>query len=444
MPIVAPTTQNRIAVLDTLRGVAILGILLANIAYFAGPALSQLASREGPSGGWVSTATLAFVNGKFRTMLAILFGVGIWMQYEKRRHAYPLWPGGYLKRAFWLSVIGLLHGCFIWSGDILFMYSNVAVLIALIAAWPEKKLRTLLGLAVAASLVIAVGLAALIRLMGEFEVSEPPPSAVPAANPSVVAPRGQSEAGNPTEFRSAFAQAMAALKDPEIETRIFAQGTYAEQTLARSIAFVASVTQMLFLLPELGGLFLLGLLLARHGVLIAPSRHPRARNWLLFIGWGIGFPLNLLGLTAGAHGPTLEQLMLWEGFIGPLLGIGYLIAIAICVEHGLFSGLWHALAKVGRVALSTYLMQSLLCTAFFYSWGLGYFGKLSAEQSLVVVLVVWAINIVAAHLWLRAFALGPVEWLWRCLTEGRRFPILRSRQPSRPLEPPSFEPRFEL
>lgn len=440
---VTPTTTGRIGVLDTLRGVAILGILVANIAYYSGPALSELAAR-GCHGGWVGTLTLVFVNAKFRTMLAILFGVGIWMQYEKRKHAYPLWPGGYLKRAFWLSVIGILHGCLIWFGDILFIYSNVAVLVALIVTWPESKLRRLLGLLAITSLFVAVGLAALIRvavLLDGPKHAERTPEVTshPGPNPPARAPQIA-----PQEPSMGLGLALAALQDPAVETRIFRDGNFIEQTLTRSLAFVASVTQTLFFLPELTGLFLLGLLLARCRVLQAPSKHPRIRNKLLIVGWGIGLPLNLLGLTAGSDGPTLVQLMLWEGFVGPLLGIGYVIAIAICVEKGIATCLWRALAQVGRVALSTYLMQSLLCTSFFYSWGFGYFGRLSLAESLLAVLAVWAINLVTAHLWLRWFALGPVEWVWRCLTEGRRFPILLSRQPASSERSSSFGPQFEV
>lgn len=262
---VTPTTTGRIGVLDTLRGAAILGILVANIAYYSGPAMSELAARGTPGGGWVGTLTLVFVNAKFRTMLAILFGVGIWMQYEKRRHAYPLWPGGYLKRAFWLSVIGLLHGCLIWFGDILFIYSNVAVLIALIVAWPERKLRRLLVLLAIVSLFVAAGLAALIRIALPLDGPKHPESAAPVASPREVRGPASIHPVATAEPNTAFEVALAALQDPAVETRIFREGNFAEQTLTRSLAFVASVTQTLFFLPELAGLFLLGLLLARRG-----------------------------------------------------------------------------------------------------------------------------------------------------------------------------------
>jgi uncharacterized protein len=131
-----------------------------------------------------------------------------------------------------------------------------------------------------------------------------------------------------------------------------------------------------------------------------------------------------------------------ECVFGPTLAIGYLTSIAMAVEAGLLKAIGKALANVGRVALSCYIMQSLLCTTLFYSWGFGLFNRLNAVQNLGVACGVALINVVFAALWLRWFAIGPLEWLWRSLVEGQRLPIRRGgyslTNVQRP-EAPSFD-----
>jgi uncharacterized protein len=95
---------------------------------------------------------------------------------------------------------------------------------------------------------------------------------------------------------------------------------------------------------------------------------------------------------------------------------------AMAVEKGVLISVFGAVANVGRMALTTYLGQSLLATVIFYSWGFGLFGRLDLVQQLGVVAGIWVANLVFAHLWLQRFAIGPVEWLLRSLTEGRRLP----------------------
>lgn len=417
MATVLPTTKNRIGALDLLRGIAILGILPANMAAFAEPSgpLFNTALPIEPltaSDHLVNAIVLSFVAGKFRSLLALLFGIGIWMQFEKRRGVKGAWPGGYLKRTAYLALFGLAHGFLIWYGDILWIYSGTAFVACLLAGAPDKALKWIVGIGGAFSLFVASA-----ALAGGFWMHTQGWTTMPA------------KWGGGMAF------------EPAGEVVLFTQRSYLSQVLFRLELFgLSSLPGILFFLPFLLPLFGLGILLARSGVLKAPSQHPRVRNWVLAIGLGLGLPLNALGLLT-QDGPHLYIFTLgWELFLGPLLACGYLMLGAMWAEAGWLNGIQQALRNVGRIAFSAYILQSLVCTFIFYSFGLGLFGSLDRVQQMSIVPAVWMVDILFAGIWLHFYDLGPLEWAWRSLTEGKRLPIRKGAIAA--LKP--AEPAFDL
>ena len=129
---------------------------------------------------------------------------------------------------------------------------------------------------------------------------------------------------------------------------------------------------------------------------------------LVLIGWAFDVEVlkNLLHPQRTAMNPATATSFILAG-------------LALWAESGRLAGVQKAMARVGRVAMSCYILQSIVCTAIFYGWGLGWFGKLDRLQMLAVVAIVWAIDILFAALWLRKFRIGPLEWLWRSAAEGR-------------------------
>jgi uncharacterized protein len=397
---VHPTLTHRIKTLDVLRGVAILGILLANIAAFSSPFASQIFSPnmgiERPD--WVQNLGAVFVTGKFRSMLAVLFGIGIWLQFQKREpqwlaeqpRDFKRWPGGYLKRCLWLAAFGLVHGYLIWYGDILFLYSGLAMLTATMVRLKSNVLWWIAG-----SLgVVALGISALTAVMAIFGASDSP-------------------GAMPIRFFN-----------PQEELRVYQSGTWPEQLLFRSVYTTIMVLMAAFMGAVILPLFILGVQLGRMGALKAPSSVPKVRNTMLLVGFGVGLPLNLIPLLSPDHFGTLRQST--ELFAGPILALGYLMLVAIVVEKKLFEPITAVFERVGRVALSVYLMQSIVCTFIFYSWGLGLFGRLDPIGQLGVVGMVWMLNIAFAYGWLAVFRMGPFEWLWRSLTESKVLPIRKT------------------
>lgn len=390
---VEPTVEGRIAVYDFIRGFAILGILLANIPSFAGPEMSELLSMsisDSASDAEVRSWTHVFVSGKFRTMLAILFGIGIWLQYRKRSHISGNWPGGYLKRAMILAAFGIVHGILIWYGDILFIYSIAAFFVALFTGFSD---RVLIWLAAASGgLAILAGASMTILATMDLGLS------------------GGNWGGGAGSFGLTVEREFAA----------YATGNFLDQIVHRAAVFVVMGMSYLFFLPFLGGFFLLGVLMGRHEVIAHPSRHPKLVRALLVLGLGLGIPLT----AAAEFGLPIQSPALFtqavEMFYGPLVSVGLIVLLALAAERGVMAGTQLAIAKVGRTAFSCYIMQSLLCTAIFYSWGGGLFGKLDRLEMLIVVPFVWAANLLFAHYWLKKYRMGPIEWLWRSLTEGRK------------------------
>jgi uncharacterized protein len=380
---VAPTLKSRIQSLDVLRGIAILGILLANIFAFGWTEASEMLGGKSHIPGmnyWVEGVRVAFVTGKFRGLFCLLFGAGLFLQYGKLKAAGQ-WPLTYLKRTAILMFIGGIHLVLIWFGDILFMYS----LTAFIVMW-------LIGLEDRAILGIGSGMLVLTTLCGLGAVAG-----------------------------SAFTSGIADVGSSQISARemlIFQSGSLLEQIQFRLPVAGKTLIFFPFLFLELGGLFLIGLWMARKGIFAKPSAHPTITNWLLAIG-GIGALLNLaIGFGIGITHNKELTIPIEFGLNSPM-AIGYATLGAVLVEKYPNSALSRLFAPVGKMALTGYLLTSVLCTTFFYSWGLGMFGRLDYFGLLGVVVVVWIIVIGFAHFWLKRFLMGPVEWVWRALTLGR-------------------------
>lgn len=397
-PIPPPPTRNRLPVYDTLRGVAILGILLANIAAFGGPVGKELVGLPvsmTPTEQWVDAGIIAFVTGKFRSMLAILFGVGMAMQYQKIVSSGGKWPGIYLRRTGWLAIIGLVHGIFFWFGDILLMYSVTAFISCLFL----HVARPTLSLIVKVAGIIALSLGVVIGV------------AMPL-----------------------ISESMTPLWNVQREIEVFATGTYLEQLQLRSLAFAMMVASMTMMLLWLVPLFLLGALWCEAGILRKPSAHPKVVRISLWVAFGVGLPIGLSSFYFASIGSSSGLSMMAELVLGPIMAPGYLVVVALFVEKRIFPRALAWLAKVGRVALTTYLGQTLICTAIFYSWGFGQFGELTYDQMMGVVAGVWLFNLVFAQVWLKFFDFGPVEWGWRSLTLKRVLPIRKRPEPE--LAPP--------
>jgi uncharacterized protein len=432
--------DERLPALDLMRGVAILMILPANVASFSTPDMNPRAGADSWADHLVTVLTLFFVDGKFITLLSILFGAGLMIQALRAQAAGRPFGWFYTKRMGALFLIGLAHALLFWWGDILTSYAIVGLGALLLSRLGQRTLLRFIGgfLLWCYSWLLLFTL--LIVIFGDVTStpSEPqPPNAAATAQRNegkTKSPAGQPESDSqrsgaspsPEDQFEQMGKAIEEYFSEENYVRIYRHGAFREMVLNRAI-MLACMTALFWLMLgwDILACFLMGIYLLRQGIFHDADTHrPLLRK---FIGWGlaVGVPFHVAALVAYARNPD-GLLSYCLNYFGPLpLALAYLGALTFWSHSGRAEWLQSRLRAVGRLALTNYLMQSVLCGFIFYSYGLGLYGQMGRAASFGVVLLIWLAQVVVSPLWLRYFQIGPVEWLWRSLAEGRRRPFLR-------------------
>ena len=407
-PPINTQAEERIHLLDELRGLAVLGMLLINIAAFGVPSIAV--SDPGLVGtfGALDRAIFNFMllcgEGSFRAIFCVLFGIGALIQYE--RVAEKTNPENavvlHRRRMRWLILFGLLDAyLFLWYGDILFLYGLVGLF-----------LLSFRNLAASRLLLIALLLLSLLALQnlyfGEF----------------LSAPKNQLL--NPLDVENATSEAVRAQMISEANAEVEAiRAGYLSAWPTR--ALFAAYMQLLFLLRSLWevlALMLIGMAVYKWGG--HQARFSAARYAVFSITClSIGLLVNLWEIEKSASTglPALVQL-LWTYDLGRIaLAFSYAGFFMLLNKLDLAKGLRALLAATGRMALTNYLLQSLICGFIFV--GLGLFAQLRFHQLYFVVLLIWAFQLCASRLWFDRYYAGPLEWLWRSLVYRQRQPFLR-------------------
>ena len=428
--------RDRISSVDTLRGFALLGILVMNITTFGLPDIFDFnPTATGPISRFnmlLWSARFVLFDGKMRAIFSMLFGAGVILltsRLEKRGESAGA-ADIFLRRNMWLTLFGVLHAYFIWFGDILYLYGITALLFL----YPCRKLkaRTLLTAGIAALLTFAVYHG--VRMEQRRHLAQR------AAAASVLQSAGQSLSDEQKEDVKDWQTVMErthpdrqALNKDIAEMR----GGYGS-VLKHGAAIVVSSQSTWYYrfgFCDALGMMLIGMGLLRLGFLSAQLPY-RVYAWTAAAGYAIGVPLG-----------ALSAWQLWRRNFDPLAMIQWeflpydvqRLAVAVAnasvvlliVKAGALKWITKPLAAVGQTALSNYLGTSLICTLIFNGYGLGLFAKLQFYQLFFIVAAVWVFNLIASALWLKHFRFGPIEWLWRSLTYWKLQPILRghSRTP---------------
>lgn len=401
LPIAA---TERIAVLDVLRGFALLGILLMNIEGFVGP-LDLAVTGVDPH--WhgldrvVDALTYVFVQGKFYTLFSLLFGMGFAVMAQRAQQAQRPFLGMYLRRSAGLLVIGLAHAVLLWSGDVLVTYALLALLLLATRSVPTT---TLPWFAVFVYLC-APGLILLYGAVGALAQADPAAAA---------------------EWNVAMREvAQQAVANVQAQRTALGSGTYVQATVQRWHDLREALSALTINGPAMLGMFLLGGWFVRSGAIAAPERFVRLFGWLRYGVLPLGLALMLVSYRLEPWmDPARLDLRLSLAFALALLG-GAMMCLGYAAWVMRFAAQLRWLAPAGRMALSNYLLQSLLCTSIFYGYGLGYFEQLPRAWQPPFALLVFAVQVGLSHLWLRWFRFGPVEWLWRCVTYLQVPPLRR-------------------
>ena len=394
-----PTTaKERYVVIDALRGLALLGIALANFPEFA---LWTFLSADEQSA--MSTAGVdrivrflqyMLVDGKFYTIFSLLFGVGFALILS--RHPVSL----FVRRMAILTVIGACHLMFIWSGDILLLYAIGGLLLPLCLRLNDKQLLML----AACLILIPVGLDALTEYAG-FDFAGP------------FYNLWWTEASRQGITEENFA---TWLRDADSYPQMFA--FLLQGACERIWEFVSGHR-----LPKVVGLFIIGYLIGKHQLYAKLDEYHSLLHRLCRYALSWGLPASALyawSATVGhPWGLTIHSLLYTVSVIP--LAFGYIALFCLlymrCPTNKVFS--W--LAAPGRMALSNYLSQSLIGVLLFYGLGFGLGCSMGLIYIELTALVVFVVQIVVSGWWLQWFNFGPLEWIWRMLTYGSYFKICK-------------------
>ena len=396
---------NRIQSIDLLRGIAILGILIMNIQSFAMPsaaynnplAFGDLTGLNKMT--WILSHL--FADQKFMSIFSILFGAGIILITEKKE----LLKGSSLKlhytRNLILLLIGLLHAHLIWYGDILVAYALCSFIV-----YPFRKLspRKLL---ITGLLIVSVP----SLLNGFFQFSLP---FMPASELQ--------------DLRLDWAPT-----NELIEQEITAfTGSISSQIKINSqqALFLETFVFLIQFLWRAGGLMLVGMALFRWGVLSAE----RSRSFYLksaFYSLIIGFPIVIYGIYMNFTMNWDFQYSMFTGsqfnYWGSLfVAYGYISLIMVFAQSDNYNTMKKRLASIGQMALTNYILHSFIGMLIFFGIGFGFFGKIDRSLQILIVGIIWIFQYLTSEKWLNSYRFGPLEWVWRSLTYGKKQPFLRS------------------
>lgn len=410
---------ERVVLLDTLRGFALCGVFMANVfLWFSGRMFSSPAQMEAAqkNASWLDTAiNHAFgplISGRFITLFSFLFGLGFAVQLGRAERRGTSVIPVYTRRLGVGLGLGLAHLFLLFQGDIVSTYALLGFTLLL---FYKRSDRTLL---IWAAVLIFLG-----PVLWNTAMRLPQLLSLP----------GAAEAAKAANERS------AALRAQVLEA--FSHGSWLDTVRVGAEYYAGDLFKMLStFLPVIVGRFLLGLWAGRRRLFHdAPQHLPFFRRLLK---WSLG-----LGLLASAVGVIAGQLfsrkiinpqeLPWLPFIlGPMRHLGelgmaaaYVSTLTLLFQRDAWRRLLMVLAPVGQMALTNYLLESVLGTLLFYGYGLGLMGKLGSAAQIAVALAIFALQIVLSHLWLARFRFGPAEWVWRSLTYGKAQPLRRASLP---------------
>jgi uncharacterized protein len=431
-----PTDSARVEIIDVLRGVAVLGILLIDITWFALPEYYADAFRNNPGDPnfWLRSFLIVFVEGKMRGLFGILFGAGI-LLFTARKEAAGLAAGMlYYRRMFWLALFGVFHAhVLLWRYDVLFYYAIAGMLL-----YPLRQLsaRWLILLVVPIAMVIDVAQynhrvdayrVAHRNQLDALAVQKEGRELTPAQKDAI------------TQWRGFERSLIPSRADADESTRKL-KGTYSSAaSRIRPLARMWQTKLVPALIWDSIVAICLGMALLKTGFL-SGKLTTKAYQWIAVIGYGVGLPLalwrfhhelvvigtpaaRLAFIDSGAIDWTRDLLTVQR----IVMGLGHVAIVILAVRAGWLKRMVRPLAAVGQMALTCYLSYTIICTLTFWGYGLNLYGELQYYQLYLVVLGIWTTLLIVAPLWMRHFYFGPLEWLWRTLTYWKWQKLVRTQ-----------------
>ncbi len=415
--------EERIRSVDVLRGFAVLGILLMNIVGFGFYAAAYVdpTVAGGATGAnlWAWTIMHVVADGKMRCLFSMIFGASAILLLT-RLQASGNAADVYYRRTFWLMLFGILHAYLLWYGDILYPYALCALLLYPFRKLPGRKL-----LLIAAVLIVVNSAVYAAMGFAERSMLAAGPAAVRASQQGKQLTEEQQSAKTDYEqWRKIFRPIPEELQRDANRWRGNALSII--EARAKVVAFFHFVPYYAPMNLDIWCMMFAGMGLMKLGVLSAQRSWRFYRN-LLWIGYGIGIPVNLYTaflIIRSNFDPVVYSFTNSIFDLARLLvAAGHLAAVMLVVKAGVLRWLSISLAAVGQMAFSNYVLQSLVATVIFTGCGFGLYGRLERYQLYYIVACVWVVELLVSRMWLEHFRFGPLEWCWRSLTYWKRHPM---------------------
>jgi len=429
-----PVSQSeRILVLDSLRGIAILGILLMNIPLFSLPgpvAYDPTLNHETGINYYLWYAVTWLFDGTQRAFFSMLFGAGIILFVSRQeKRLTGLEPADYFfRRQLWLIAFSIIDVyILLWSGDILFEYACFGML-----AFTFRKLSP-------KALLITAGICLLFILARENRDFYQQKAVIQrgeaiAAIDTTKTKLTVLEKKALTEMNGFKARTTRKAKLERVtEANARAQGDYATVYDYRTEFFLRSMLNFMYVQPwDVLIYFFLGMAFFKTGV-ITGTAPIRLYTAMVLIGLPIGLYLSYIRVQHNidykfdsfAYTKNVQFMCYQLDRICRSLGL--LGVVMLLFRSGWFKGIFTVLKPVGQMAFTNYLGQSLICGLIFNGYAFGLYGKLQRYETYIVVAAVWVFQIIVSNMWMRSFAYGPAEWVWRSLTYWKAQPFVKTQ-----------------
>jgi len=368
--------QKRVIEMDVIRGFALFGVLLVNLTMIDATMYSYVASpllHVDLFDQMASWAIHIFAVGKFYTLFSMLFGLGFY--YFLNKPGNPLENEYFYKRRLWLLMfMGVVHLIFVWHGDILHVYAVTGFILFSMRKKDHKALIKQAGI------LLLFSTALFVIAQGSSEVA----------------------------LQSEMIQAsIDAYKQPNYLTMVaYRLGNEVPITLLN----------LIFVIIKILGLFTLGYAIGKMNIFnkIKENLIQIRRFFMLTAALSLiiifGYVFAMVNLKNPQVAVFFDELLTLSG------AFAYASALILLYNSERFKKIVKPLAAAGQMALTNYLVQTVLFTTYFYGYGLGKFGSLHQPDYILLALVFYVIQVVISNLWLKSHKYGPCEWLWRKLT----------------------------
>ncbi|WP_313918331.1 DUF418 domain-containing protein [Tahibacter sp.] len=472
-PAAQVSTDQRVDAMDVLRGFALIGVLWMNIEWFNRPVAELPRMDVTISGADYAVAWFVkiFVEGKFYRLFSLLFGMGFALMLIRAEARGQPFLAAFSRRMGALFVFGLLHLVLLWSGDILHRYALGGLLLLGLTVlfrtpWLRRfdNNRLLLRVSVAAmALPFVVGsfvgfAQGLFNDRARLESSWQHRLKSEEMTRRIEADRRGIAGSFAHDGKVDGDHASGGVADAQIRKEALARALVRAQHRERVTAETVALTQPDywtasryraevawrhlaeapgFVIFPLLPIFLFGFWLVRSGTMHDPGRHLAIFRVVAWAGLVLGFAASVAAYTLSSHPATrmvdsfaiLSFLLMQLGH--PLLASGYFAICVLAMESPRWRTRLFWLAPLGRMALTNYLMHSLVLGMVFYGYGLGWFGQVSRMQQLLLVVAIGAAQAAFSRYWLARLRYGPMEWLWRSITRWRWQPLWLGENHSR-------------